>query len=256
MRAFLLLSKTSKKGGPRIYCFNCGVEKGTGRFCGNCGVSMEEIVELKRYSGNPTTLKLESFKSKLVLYREYFINSLKKPDSVLEQDTTHFGHGLTTLLLFITLLGFANYLMNPVSTKLVPAVGNVFVSVGMGLALSIGALFLLLTFFGNAPEVKSIIGLFGTYLVLVTVPVGLSLLLLLLKASTIAFILLTISILYAIMFLPLYLLTRLLGNKSSTLEPYHSYIAYLVLFYSLYYLYLTIVFDAKVTDIFSWLTQF
>lgn len=245
-----------KKGGSTIYCLNCGNKQNGGLFCGNCGSRFGEIVEETRYSRSKPTIELNPVKSRLIAYRDYLIQFIKKPDAILEDDNNHFGHGLTTLLMFIILLGFANYRMNPITLTVGSAIANTFIFIGMGLTFVILVLFLLLKLFGPDLEFKSIIGLYGAYLASNVVLILISLLLLLVNFTIIAFILLSISILYALVFLPLYLLTRLLAQQSSNMEPHYSYMAYLVLFYCLYSLYLTIVVDAKLADLLLWLTQF
>ncbi len=197
-----------------------------------------------------------SVKSKVKAYRDFCFHYVKYPDEILKSDNQKFGFGVTTFLLIILFLGVANYKIKPTDVGFITSIGEAFLFVGMNILLAAASLYLISTLFGPPLEGKLVVSIYGTYLLPVMLMTVMAALLSILNLFSIVVVLLTISFLYAVLFLPIYILIRLLVQQSNNLMPIYSYMSYLVLFHSFFFLYMNIVLNANMTKLISWLTQF
>ncbi|MGI2327585.1 hypothetical protein [Planococcus sp. YIM B11945] len=266
-------------------CENCGHEQASGKFCGKCGnvltaggtpsyqaVQEQPINTAQSAAAAPAyqapaepSIHVEKVKETSKQYWNYFLVHLKKPSSILENHHQHFINGLITfgILALLTALGLydmVSYFFGPVDDfgsvfeqeSLKPSFFKILlytvISVAVVFALSIGSLFAISKFFGPQTQIKSLVAMFGTYLIPVILVMLASYLLLLIDSRGVGSSLFFLGLLFSIFILPLFLITTLVSRSAHHIDAFYSFIAYIVLFTVGLSIVLTIFADSSISN--------
>ncbi len=251
-----------------MYCINCGHNQGEGKFCANCGTvlgnDVAEYVQTKgRAAAKAESKQSDYFEKVKVLakmYWGYFLNYLKHPTEVFKQGEKEFANGLTTIVMLAIFIGLAIFSLLKGTTSslhaaygpsLFAAMGYSFVYVLISAAIVIGSLLLTIKFLGPDQSLRSIIGIYGTHLIPSTFLVLVALILLIIKAHVIGYLLLSFTLLFALIIVPLYMLIKLLTQEATTLDPLYSVLVYLVVFAIIYGIFLGVLGDSLLSGMMS-----
>ncbi|MFS0576587.1 hypothetical protein AB1K83_13195 [Sporosarcina sp. 179-K 3D1 HS] len=246
-----------------MICIQCGHSQETGKFCGKCGTRFEGStsgvpVNLEHVTATETiaqaqlepNVHVEKLKAQSKMYGSYFMQQLKKPSRSFQEGQEEFTNALISIILFCVLTAGAIYTMirSVVSGFVeVPFLSTIINNMAFTLvliALALISLFTINKFFGSQLTLKSIASLYGAHLSLLLVTAAAAFLFMLMKSYTFGNVALALTVLLAIFILPLYLISTLLTQKPTGLDPLYGFFLYLVLFLILFAIFVTIMADS------------
>ena len=236
-----------------MICINCGQKQKTGNFCGRCGAQFSDthLPDNKAIQPNP---HIENIKGKSKLYVNYYLQYLKNPSNIYHKGEDEFLNATISIVLLAVLIGLSYITIassHPVdihATSFISIFGNIFIFSIVSIVLVLLTLTLINHFFGPQHSYKIIVSLYGGHLQPVILIGLISLLSLLLKFLSFGSIILVILFSFAIFGLPLYLISLLLTNKSSSVDPLYGFIIYLVTISILFAVFLTALADSPVSN--------
>lgn len=243
-----------------MQCANCGNEQATGKFCGKCGAAMEATSQQVNTTNAPQNeytvntqqtvqpgepnVHVEKVKETSKQYWSYYLRYLKNPTAIL-QSGHEFINGIISIVIFAllssitvytlvvqifkaTMGGFAELLLEDVNWF--STIASSFFFTLLSMAIVVVSMFLITKFFGPDFSFKTIITHYGALLNGAIVVLVAGLLLILVKAFVFASILIIAASAIATLVVPLYLMGRYLTQRATTIDPFYSYILYIVVF--------------------------
>jgi len=230
-----------------LHCINCGHKQSEGKFCATCGIALgTEVIEAQQtMSRTATNSDIKSNETialvKVVTkaYWVYFINYLKRPSDALEQGEKEFVNGIVTIVIQAILIGLSMFtLLNgvpiflygfPYAASFVDVVGKSLLFGFGSTAISIGSLFITINYLGPYQSLKNIAGIYGTLLIPSTFLILIALISLLLQAYAVGNLLLSFALLIAFLFVPLYILIKILSKELTAVDPLYCVAVYVVI---------------------------
>ena len=268
-----------------MICVNCGHQQESGKFCGKCGTKFEEtgvqpgVTAIGTHPSEPVPIQnaateqaattveteqptaapiepaepniyVENTKQKSKLYIKYFMQHLKEPSLAKNQGEAQYSNGLISICLLSILIGLSFFTAVGTTGFYAPSFLSVFIGISFFSLASTGlvlvTLWLINNFFGPQHSFKSIISLYGGHLSPVLLMGAASLLLMLLKSYTFGGLSLILVFTFSISLLPLYLISVLLTNKSSSLDPLYAYVIYIAAFSIFFTIFTVILADSTI----------
>lgn len=241
-----------------LKCIACGFEQPTGKFCSDCGTKFGEtnaIHNTRRTLPSPTEPNphLEKLKMQAKAYRSYFLRQLKKPALAYEQGENGLANGLTSILLLgilVTLSLFAA-LRPSLANGFLSFFGGAFIFTLFAITIALIALFATTSSLGPQQSIKTILSLYGAYLPPLLIGATVSFLLMVIKSYTYGHLLLSLVFLFAILLVPLYLLSALILKNPTTIDPFYIFIVYLITYSILFSLFIILIADSAIGGYFS-----
>ncbi len=256
-------------------CLSCSSQQEEGKFCGQCGGALvamdgrEEAATLSQTNtesiGASNSIHVENVKKHSKQYWSYVIEFIKKPSQVFSNGEQSFFNGLITILLYAIMVAISLYAFIKSITKqylggfgnwfeqdynIGPSFFSTFTSVGIFILLSIlivlVSLFIIGKIFGKGYSFKELVGYYGTHLLPIVALSIISLLLILIKSYMYGNILLSVTVLLALVVVPLYIIGRLLAFQSKIIDSFYSYLLYIVLFVVLFSILSSVVVDSTI----------
>ncbi|WP_318617275.1 hypothetical protein [Sporosarcina sp. YIM B06819] len=214
-----------------MYCIHCGHHQREGKFCASCGtvigdrlagVMETRAVKLKPQSSGYAK-KMQALSTQ---YWRYVVKYLKRPVEIFEAGEKEFSHGLVTIGLLTIVAGLAKDLESPSLL----AIGGAIAYAILAMMIVLGSLYITVLFVGPEQSIKKLVSIYGTHLISSIILVVIAYLLLLLKVTTIGNLLLLFALLFTLLLVPLYILTKLLKQDTSIIDPLYSLVVYVVIF--------------------------
>ncbi|KXH84078.1 hypothetical protein [Sporosarcina sp. HYO08] len=199
-----------------------------------------------------TNESMMQIKGKVIKYWHFVLGYMKNPVDVFQQGKNEFGNGMITAILFAVIAGvcqFAIQTNKDVSFLTVVSETALFLIIGVAIAST--SLFVINKLFSAELSFKKMVGIYGTHMIASLILVCVTYILILVNFIAFGSALLVVLTSYTIFLLPLYILTRLLSEHATNIDPLYSYVSYIVMFSILYSIYLHIVTDRGVTIFFS-----
>ncbi|MFD1031896.1 zinc ribbon domain-containing protein [Metaplanococcus flavidus] len=268
-------------------CSNCQHEQASGKFCGKCGTvltahtgeaagntvppNQEPTPQFTADASAPVyqaptepNQHVEKVKATSKQYWNYFLQYVKNPGSIVEQQAGQMVNALITLGIFALIFSLAIY--KNLSTALQPfnEMGGFFgtsesimpsyfsvlfttvFSLGVIFALAAACVYLVNKFAGPDASFASVVTMFGTLTVPSVVLVVAAYLLLLIESLVFGNILLLISLSLTVSMMPMYLITVLLKKSSKAIDSFYAYLSYIVLFSVSFTIVATVFFDSTI----------
>lgn len=199
---------------------------------------------------------VENIKRKTKIYSSYFIQQLKKPSHAYNQGESEFTSSLVSIILFtalvtLSLFLFSNNLNWSDSPGFLSFFLESFLLTFFIIGLVIFSSFLISSFFGPQYSFKVIISFYGGQLSAPIVLVTVSIFLMLVKSYSYGNAILTISLVFSLFILPLYIISFLLAKKPSGVDPLYGFVLYIATFTVLMILFVTIVGNSKMIEYFN-----
>ncbi|WP_342513158.1 CHY zinc finger protein [Sporosarcina sp. FSL K6-1522] len=235
-----------------MICIHCGNEQRAGRFCGNCGKRLGKHIVPPTVAVE-ANVHIEKLKTQSKMYGAYFIEHVKKPSLIHTRGETAFSNGLVNILLLGILISCSLYTFTRgLSESITPGFFSffggmlIFTLATMGIALL--ALVLITTFFGPPHSFKAMVGLYGAHLSPLLIGAVVSLLLMFVKSLLYGNLVLGIVFILAVFILPLYLMSFLLTQNPTNIDPLYGFMLYIVTFTVLFILLMAILTDSMISD--------
>lgn len=233
-----------------MQCSECGTKQHEGKFCGDCGGQLIEATDGEGHSqeqiaaseepatattaSTSTNESMEKVMEMSRAFGAYFTHYLKQPSRIFSKGSDEFKNGLISMIVvavlfalaFYNLIKFDFYGMGP---SFLSVVGNALFGIAVFIAVIISLLFLINKFFGGKNlTFADIASIYGVHLLPVVILVGATLLLALANSLTLASVLLSISMIFITIILPLYLISSLLTQHPKGVDPLYGYVFYIV----------------------------
>lgn len=214
-----------------------------------------ESVASRTQSVKPN-VHVENIKRKTKIYSSYFIQQLKKPSQAYNHGEGRFSSSLVSIIIFTALVTaslflFTNDLYGSNSPSFLSFFIETFLLTFFIIGLVIFASFLISNFFGPQHSFRTIISFYGGQLSAPIILVTTSIFLMLVESFYYGNALLTISLVFCIFILPLYVISFLLTKSNSAVDPLYGFILYIATFTILLLLFVTIVGSSKVGEYFN-----
>ncbi|TFD97077.1 Yip1 family protein [Jeotgalibacillus sp. R-1-5s-1] len=248
-----------------MICSTCGHTQENGNFCGKCGAdlrvqSTEATSTVHKETAatyeQPATAAsvaqpneyLEKAKKTSKGYFAYTKNFIKNPSVIFKSGAAEFTNGLISLILFTVLFAFTIYFfVQSIARSMFGGMGDLFMNEYAGpsfftifsqsflytaiyIALIAASLFVVTKLFGTDYSFKQIIAAYGVHMIPSLILIVLSMLLIIMDAYTYGVFFIVLSVLFAIIFVPVYIVSSMLTRKTKSIDPFYGYISYLVLF--------------------------
>lgn len=228
-----------------MQCPNCNHDQVSGNYCSDCGNYLlrhqrEIIKEAAIATEAPIVVKdhLATLKNHTKQYSNYFVRQLKSPSLTYSKGESEFPNAVASILLFIALFSFSIYLFavnqywsNPPS--FLSSFTEVFFVTAVLALIAVLSIFFINTIFGPQHSLKSIISFYAGQLPIVIIGSALSVILMSLKSFAFGNGILTVCLLLAIFFIPLYVISAILTSKQENFEPLYGFLLYIVLYFAL-----------------------
>ncbi|MFJ7936667.1 hypothetical protein [Sporosarcina sp. NPDC096371] len=217
-----------------MYCIHCGHNQREGKFCAGCGNALGGVVDgtvqpvemvgvRSRSQPNDYTKKM---KKQLNLYWNYL---LKHPADAFKREEKDFINGVVTIGILAILVGLSMFtILKEVETHSFSVIGNVAAYVVSSVAIVLGSLYLTTKFLGPEQSIKKLISMYAAHLIPSAFLVLIAFAFLLLKIFTFGNVLLITALLLAFFIVPLYILTKLVTQEKTIIDPYYSLVVYVV----------------------------
>jgi hypothetical protein len=206
-----------------------------------------------RQSRERPNMGVEKVKGTLIAYRKYFTHYFKKPVDVFLQNENEYLNGVITIVIFALLTGISYFGLrdsfDSIESSFFQVVSETFLFIVVSTFIALLSLYVINKLFGPELELQNIIGIYGTHLFPIIVLVLLSNVFILMNLIVFGNVLLVVAVLYAIFILPLYLLTKLLAQQATNIDPHYSFISYIIVFSILFSAYLLLATDLNIGDI-------
>lgn len=219
-------------------CIDCGYEQESGNFCGDCGTKFKETnvilqarspARLTKAKQTEPNIHLEKLKMQVKAYRSYFFRHFKKPALAYESDEDGFANSLISILLLGIIIALSLFTSHAqTAPNFLSFFSGALLLCLLAIGISVLSLLLITTFLGPQQPIKTIIHLYGTHVTPLIVGAAASLLLFLLKAFLYGNLILGLVFLFAILFVPLYLLCTVILRNPTTTDPLYIFIFYLI----------------------------
>ncbi|KQL36897.1 hypothetical protein [Psychrobacillus sp. FJAT-21963] len=215
----------------------------------------ESVVSRTR-SVKQTNVHVENIKRKTKIYSSYFMKQLKKPSHANNPGENEFTNSLVSMILFVALVTISQYLFTnnlfwSNSPSFLPFFMEVFLLTFFMIGVVILSLFLISNFFGPQHSFKAIISFYGGQLSPLIILSIVSIFLMLVESFTYGNAILTISLIFGLFILPLYVISFLLTSNQSSVDPLYGFILYIITFTILFMLFVIIVGDSKIGGYFD-----
>ncbi|MGE7977683.1 Yip1 family protein [Psychrobacillus sp. NPDC093200] len=229
-----------------MICPNCSHDQVVGNYCSGCGNYLlrhqrEAVKESVIATSIPSVAAkdhLATLKNYARQYSSYFIRQLKSPSHAFSKGEGDYSNAVVSILLFVALFCISIYLFtinqhwsNPPSF-LSSFTEMYFVTIIL-VVIAVLSIFFINTIFGPQHSFKSIISFYGGQLPILLIGATLSLILMFLKSFSFGNGILTICLILAILFIPLYIISAILTSKQESFEPLYGFLLYIVLFFML-----------------------
>lgn len=230
-----------------LICKNCSNQQDEGKFCGLCGGPLIDGDQTEsEFTSNSTASvpqdiandlpnkSVELVKNRSQIFGSFFQDYIRNPFFIFESLAGEFTNGLISILLNIILLSLSmtilsnNFIGNYVNFSVIGTFFNAFLILSVGLSLPIGLVFVIDKFFGSKNKLKAIIAIFGGHMLPILILSGLAFILSILKSNTFTSFLIFIIFIIMTVFLPLYLVSLLVSRRQDSIDPFYSYLIYII----------------------------
>ncbi|MFY3792743.1 Yip1 family protein [Ureibacillus sp. MALMAid1270] len=191
---------------------------------------------------------VERVKDQSKMFFSYFGEYLKSPSTIFGRGESQFVNGIISIVLYAIIFGLslffvANQFVSAFSMGAYNAGSQFFqiffsgfIAIIILVALVIVALLIINKLFGPDVSFKELISNYGALIIPSLLLLALAAIFLVINVYNFAMIFFMISLFIALIAVPLYMITRLLGTRSKTIDPFYAYILYIVLFSVFYYI--------------------
>lgn len=228
-----------------MQCPNCNHDQVSGSYCSDCGNYLlrhqrEVIKDTAIATDAPIVVKdhLATLKSQTKLYANYFIRQLKNPSLSYSKGESEFTNAIVSILLFIALFSLSIYLFavsqywsNPPS--FLSSFTEVFFVTAVLALTAVLSIFFINIIFGPQHSLKSIISFYAGQLPIIILGTALSVILMSLKSFAFGNGILTVCLLLAVFFIPLYVISSILTSKQENFEPLYGFLLFIILYFAL-----------------------
>lgn len=195
---------------------------------------------------------MKRMKGKAIKYWNFVLGYMKNPVNVFQQDQNEFGNGVMTTILFAVIAGICQFaIQTQEGASFLTVVSETALFLMIGVAIASTSLFVINKLFSAELSIKAIIGIYGTHMIASLILVCITYILILVNFTAFGSMLLIVLTTYTIFLLPLYILSKLLSQHATNMDPLYSYISYIVMFAILYSIYLHAVTDQGISIFFS-----
>lgn len=236
-----------------LKCIDCGYEQPTGKFCGDCGSKFEESNVLhnpRRATTVPakTNVLVEQLIVQAKAYRSYFLRQLKNPALAYEHGEAGIANGLISMLLLgiLVTLSLFTALRQSLANGFLSFFGGAFIFTLLAITIALIALYVTTSSLGPQQSIKTILSLYGAHLPPLLIGATASFLLMVIKSYTYGHLLLSLVFLFAILLVPLYLLSALILKNPTTIDPFYIFIVYLLAYSILFSLFIILIADSAI----------
>ncbi|MGE7911096.1 hypothetical protein [Lysinibacillus xylanilyticus] len=263
-------------------CLACGHAQEEGRFCGKCGTPFENAaleqaatmnsIKDEQQSQYAKTVQgttqnneqIELIKKQSKLYFNYFLEQLKMPSANFNVDAT-WKNSITSMIIFVVLTALAVFALIKTffsgGLGFFESFGPSFIQVffymslfiTLLIAISVFAIFLTSKLFSESLSLTNVISKIGGYYTLPIVIMVISILLGLLKSFTYSIIMIYIGVTLTIGFIPIFVMIKLLSNKSKTIDSFYGFIFYLIVTSVLSWIIFSFIIDSAIGEYLNFL---
>ncbi len=239
-------------------CLACGHAQDEGRFCGKCGTPLEnaafeQAATINNVSdeqpqsqftqtvqGNTqNSEQIELIKNQSKLYFNYFLEQLKMPSTNFNVEAT-WKNSLTNMIIYVVLTALSVFMLiknffsggfgffESVGPSFIQVIFYMSLFISLLIAISVSAIFLTSKLFSESLSFTNVINKIGNYYTLPIAITILSILLGLLKSFTYSIMMIYFGFALAIAIIPIFVMIKLLSNKSKNIDSFYGFIFYLV----------------------------
>ncbi|KIL45574.1 hypothetical protein KP77_28660 [Jeotgalibacillus alimentarius] len=248
-----------------MICSTCGHTQVSGNFCGKCGAdlrhqSSEATTDVQKETATayehpaaaasvaPPNEYLDKAKKTSKGYFTYIKNFVKYPSGIFKSAAAEFTNGLISLILFTVLFSFTIYFfVQSIARSMFGGMGDLFMSEYAGpsfftifsqsflytviyIALIAASIFVITKLFRTDHSFKEIVSTYGVHMIPSLILIVLSMVLIIMDAYTYGVFFIALSVLFATIFVPIYMVSSMLTRNAKSIDPFYGYISYLVLF--------------------------
>lgn len=266
-------------------CDQCGNVQNEGRFCGECGAELISLGETEASAttteqqlhtvstGNTSTQNeiVQNVQSAAKNYWTYLLNYLKEPSQIFQTKSREYVNSIITLgliaLIFIitfytivrqyfmsTFGEFGDFISGALDASSFTLISSTFFYLALTMITPIILVFIINKYLGTE-QVSFIesLSLIGTHLNGVLALLILGFLLSLLHSQTFAMLILILSLSLISLYVPLYIVSRLLIKPSKKIDAFYGYLIYIVGYGIIIYILGGRVLDSKLGEVIDWM---
>lgn len=262
-------------------CLACGHAQDDGRFCGKCGAPIENAAQERAatthsvsdeqpnsqytQTAQRTTQsneQIELIKKQSKLYVNYFVEQLKMPSANFNVEAT-WKNSIISMIIYVVLTALSVFtLIKQIFSRgfgFFESIGPSFIQVffymslfiSLLIAISIFAIFLTAKLFSESLSFTNVISKIGNYYTLPIAIMVLSILLGLLKSFSYSTTMIYIGFALAIGIIPIFVMIKLLSNKSKNIDSFYGFVFYLVVTCILSSIVFSFMIDSAIGEVFK-----
>ncbi|GAB0169004.1 zinc ribbon domain-containing protein [Lysinibacillus sp. CTST325] len=239
-------------------CLACGHAQDDGRFCGKCGAPIENAAQERAatthsmsdeqphsqytqtaQSTTQSNEQIELIKKNSKLYFNYFFEQLKMPSANFNVEAT-WKNSLASMIIYVVLTALSVYVLTKnifsggfgIFQSLSPSFIQVFfymsLFISLLIAISVLGIFLTSKLFSESQSFTNVIRKIGNYYTLPIAFAVLSILFGLFQSFKYSIMMIYGGVALVIGIIPIFVMIKLLSNKSKTIDSFYGFIFYLI----------------------------